>query len=352
MAYPGVMDDIRAAVALERPARLPVFLCSEEADVRLCGSRYDRYNAIATEMARVQIEAIERFDYDWAWLQVDDCIEFEPLGVGVQGGGDILPATCRYLPATDASLAHLRRHAYRVEGRMAVLLEAIGLVKAHFGDRVCVTGRVAAPFSSVTLAFGITETMLLLYDGPEFVQEALQVLGEYQLRFGLDQIAAGADALWVGDCNASGHLISPGLYREFAQEPASRLSRGLRAAGADVFYHASEESPAMLDLQADAGFSVLSVGPGLPLAEARGIVGRRVCLCGNVDPIAVLSQGTPEMVRAAVEQTVATISATGGHILNSGEMVPRDTPEANIQAFVDAGRSAWRRFGPGAAAGP
>jgi len=347
MAYAGVMADIRKAVALERPARLPVFVCSEEADVRLCSSRYDRYNSNAAEMARVQIEAIERFDYDWAWLQVDDCIEFEPLGVGVEGGGDILPATCRYLPATDDALAALRRHGYRVAGRMAVLLDAISRVKAHFGDRVCVTGRVAAPFSSVTLAFGITETMLLLYDRPDFVREALKVLAEYQRRFALDQIRAGADALWVGDCNASGHLVSPAIYREFAQDPARQLSTACRKAGGEVFYHASEEQPVMLDLQADAGFSVLSVGPGLDLAKARTTVGRRVCLCGNVDPIAVLSRGTAEMVRAAVEHTVDTISRSGGHILNSGEMVPRDTPETNLRVFVEAGRQAWQRVESG-----
>ncbi len=343
MAYQGVLDDIRRAVAMERPARLPVFLCSEEADVRLCGSRYDRYNSDAAEMARVQIAAIERFDYDWAWLQVDDCLEFEPLGVGVEGGGDILPATCRYLPATEDSLAALRRHGYQVAGRMAVLLDAIGRVKSRFGDRVCVTGRVAAPFSSVTLAFGITETLLLLYDQPAFVGEALKVMEEYQTRFARDQLAAGADALWVGDCNASGHLISPDLYREFALEPARRLSQTCREAGGIVIYHASEELPAMLDLQANAGFSALSVGPGLPLETARQTVGKRVCLCGNVDPLAVLARGTPDQVRAAVEYTVNAVSRHGGHLLNSGEMVPRDTPEANIAAFVEAGREAWRR---------
>jgi len=29
---------------------------------------------------------------------------------------------------------------------------------------------------------------------------------------------AGADAIWFGDCNGSGHLISPNIYREFAIE--------------------------------------------------------------------------------------------------------------------------------------
>ena len=68
-------------------------------------------------------------------------------------------------------------------------------VKSHFGDTVCVTGRIAAPFSSATLAFGISEIMTLVYENPRFVREAARFFEEYQIRFGLDQIAAGADAI-------------------------------------------------------------------------------------------------------------------------------------------------------------
>jgi uroporphyrinogen decarboxylase len=341
MAYAGVMDDVRRAVAMQRPERLPTFVCSEEMDVRVCGSRYDRYNSDAKEMARVQIEAIDRFDYDWAWLQVDDCLEFETLGVGVKGGGDILPATCDYLPTTNASLARLREHGYRVEGRMRVLLDAITAVKSHFGDRVCVTGRTAAPFSSVALAFGMNETMMLLYDNADFVREAATFFEDYQIQFGLDQIKAGSDAIWFGDCNASGHMISPDNYREFAAEPARRVNDAYKEAGGVVIYHASEELPAMVDIQAGLGFSVLSVGPGIDIERTREITGDRVCLSGNVDPLAVLARGTTDQVRAEVERIVANVSLQGGHIMNSGEMVPRETPEENVETFMETTRRAW-----------
>ncbi len=344
MAYSGVMDDVRTVAAMGKPKRLPVFLCSEEMDVRVCGSRYDRYNSDAKEMARVQIEAIQRFDYDWAWLQVDDCLEFETLGVGVKGGGDILPATCDYLPTTDRALAKLRQDGYRVEGRMRVLLEAISRVKGHFGDKVCVTGRTAAPFSSVPLAFGMNETMMLLYDRPDFIHEAVRFFEDFQLRFGLDQIRAGADAIWFGDCNASGHLISPDNYREFALEPAKRVSEAYQVAGAVVIYHASEELAAMVDIQADMGFSILSVGPAINIEEAKRIVGDRVGLSGNVDPLRILARGTPEQVRDEVRRVVQNVSVQGGQVMNSGEMVPRETPEENARAFVEATRQAWRDF--------
>jgi len=342
MAYAGVMDDVRRAVAMERPRRLPVFICSEEMDVRVCESRYDRYNADAGEMARVQIEAIECFDYDWAWLQVDDCIEFEPLGVAVKGEGDILPATCGYLAPTQESLEALGQHGYRIEGRMPVLLQAIRTVKDHFGDAVCVTGRTAAPFSSVTLAFGIDPVLTMPFTQPEFLEEALCFFEDYQAAFGLSQIEAGADALWLGDCSASGHLIGPQMYRDFALEPARRICQRYKEAGAVVIYHASEEHPELIDLQANAGFSILSVGPGIDIEEARRIVNGRVCLSGNVDPLAILARGTPEQVRQEVERIVRNVSVHGGHVMNSGEMVPRETPEENVRAFVETARKAWQ----------
>ena len=231
MAYKGVLEDIRACIALKKPSRLPVFALSEEFDARMTGVIYNEYNRNAKLMAKCQIESIKRFDYDWSWLQVDDCIEFEVLGVGVEGEGDILPATCDYLPATWETLRGLKMPNFQKDGRMPVLLEAIKRVKDELGDIVCVTGRVAAPFSSVTLLFGMTETLMLLYDEPALVHEAVKFFVDLQTRWGCAQIAAGADALWVGDCNASGHLISVDQYREFALDSVKEIVKAYDEAG-------------------------------------------------------------------------------------------------------------------------
>ena len=341
MAYEGVLEDYGRAIAGGRPVRMPALVCSEEADVRIAGSRYDRYNSTVSEMVRVQREAVERFDYDWVWLQVDDCLEFEPLGVKVEGGGDILPATCGYLPWEHSSIDHLRRQGYQVVGRMRVLLGAISELKGFLGDRVCICGRTAAPFSSVTLAFGIQETLLALYDQPDLVRDALKVFVDYQIAFGLDQIQAGADALWLGDCNASGHLISAEMYTDYAFGPAREVCAAYREAGCVVHAHNSEERPALLSAQKEAGFSIINCGPGIDMLDARAAVGPGQCLSGNVDPIEVLMRGSPSEVREAVLGLINRVSVHGGHIMCSGEMVPRDTPAANLEAFVQAIRDGW-----------
>ena len=96
----SALEQIRMAVSLRRPDWEPVFAHSEEFDVRMAGEVYEEYCQDALVMSRVQIGSVRRFDYDWAWLQVDDCIEFEMLGVGSVGSGNVLRATTDYLPAT------------------------------------------------------------------------------------------------------------------------------------------------------------------------------------------------------------------------------------------------------------
>ncbi|HHY98332.1 MAG TPA: hypothetical protein GX509_06300 [Firmicutes bacterium] len=334
MPYRGVLEDIERCVRLGKPRRMPVFACSEEFDVRVCGEVYSRYNSDPDVMATVQKEVIRRFDYDWAWLQVDDCIEFEPLGVGVKGEGNILPATVGYLPATRETLRGLRLPDPERDGRMPVLLEAIRRLKEEFRDTVCVVGRTAAPFSSVTLLYGIEETMGLIFSDPSLLKDTCQFFMELQTEWGKAQIEAGADAIWFGDCNASTHLISPRHYAEFALEPAQAVTEAYKREGAFVFYHASEESIEGLKLMAEVSPSALSVGPGLDIVKAKEAVGSKICLIGNLDPINILERGRPEEVRAET-QRILEVARGGGLLFNTGEMVPRATPEENILAMVE-----------------
>ena len=60
-------------------------------------------------------------------------------------------------------------------------------------------------------------------------------------------------------------------------------------------------------------------------------------LAGNIDPVAVLRNGTPEGVTAAI---AACHRAAGPrYIIAAGCEIPRATPEANVMALRDYARS-------------
>lgn len=340
MGYRGVIADFRAVVEREEPSRVPVVACSEEFDVRVCGGgvTYNEYNRDAKIMAATQIAAVKRFDYDWAWLQVDDCIVFEVLGVEVRGEGNILPATCGYLPATRDTLNLLRKLDPRKDGRMPMLLDALKQIKSEFGDELLVCGRTEAPFSSVALLYGIEESMLLPLMDPDLLRDTLKYFVEIQTEFGLAQREAGADAVWFGDCNASGHLISEKYFEEYALPSVTEVVKEYDQAGLWSIYHASEEKEGHIQLQAGSGVSLLSVGPGIDMLRVKQLVGDKVGLIGNLDPVNVLMNGSPERVAAEAKRIVTECKPGGGYVFNTGEMVPRDTPVENMEAMLAAAR--------------
>ena len=161
---------------------------------------------------------------------------------------------------------------------------------------------------------------------------------ELQIMWGCAQIEAGADAIWFGDCNASGHLISVDQYMEYAFDAVKECVKEYDKAGGFSFYHASEHNPEHMKAQIATGISAISVGPGVDMSVAKQAVGNKCCIMGNVDPINTLLYGTPDQVRAESERIMDIGKQNGGYLFNSGEMIPRDVPEENMIAMIQTAK--------------
>lgn len=339
MAYKGVLDDIRSCASLKKPERIPVFATSEEFDVKWHGKyTYEEVATDADKLVEVWTAAIKEFDYDWAWLQLDDCIEFEVLGVGCIGCGNILRATRDYLPAARETLNKLKMPDPEKDGRMPMKLQAIRRIKQEFKDTLCVVGSNAAPYSSAGLLYGLEAVMTLMFDDPKLLRDTMDFFVELQSIWGKAQIKAGADAIWLGDCNAFSGLLSPRQYQDFAFEPCRKVIQSNRAAGGINFLHNSEISIPHIELECKLGAEVISVGPAADLAAVKAAVAGKNCIMGNLDPIEVLMRGTPGRIEKEVERIMKIGKEGTGYIFDLGEMTPRDVPVENMRAMMRRAR--------------
>jgi len=337
MAYKGVLEDLRTCAGGGVPSRVPCFALGEEFDVEVYGADYREYIQSPDMMVECQLQAIQRFDYDWILLHPDDYIEFEPLGVRTVVHERIPPAAVEALPIGPATLRSLRVPDHRSAGRMPLHLEALAGIKAAHPEDLVVAGRVAGPFSCGALLYGVSAALVLMLDEPDLFRETTEFGLELMVQWGRAQIEAGADAIWLGDCVSSSAFLSPSHYESFALEPAKRLSDALREAGAVVIYHTGEDSLQHLKLAAPH-FEIINVGEGIDLAQVKAAIGDTVCLSGNADPIRLMSCDDTKQVRTETQRIVEAGKPGGGYLFNTGEGVPRQTQPQVVRAMVDAVR--------------
>ena len=333
MAYPGVVDDLHTCARRGVPSRVPVFALGEEFDVEMFGVDYREYIRSPELMVQCQLNAVERFDYDWILLHPDDYIELEPLGIETIADERMPPAAIRTLPANRETLRRLRLPDPSSDGRMPAHLEALAGIKEAYGDSLVVAGRVAAPFSAVALLYGISDGLMLIYDDPDLLRHTAEFFVELMTMWGIAQLDAGADAIWLGDCVAASGFLSPEQHADFALEPAARVSDNLRAHGGVVIYHGGEVSREHLELQA-AHFQIINLGEGCDLAEMKAAIGDRVCLSGNAHPIALMNCRDLAEVEAETRRIVEAGKPGGGYIFNTGEGIPRQTDPAVVETMV------------------
>ena len=143
---------------------------------------------------------------------------------------------------------------------------------------------------------------------------------------------AGADLIGIGDPAAS--LVGPKLYDSFVLPYEKKLADGLHAAGARVRLHICGNTKRSLASMAAVGADMVDIDSMVPLAEARAKMGPQQILSGNLDPVRVLLNGTPETVRAAVAQCRA--DAGPAYIIAGGCELPRGTPVENLRALREA----------------
>ncbi|MEE8570932.1 MAG: uroporphyrinogen decarboxylase family protein [Candidatus Bathyarchaeia archaeon] len=120
---------------------------------------------------------------------------------------------------------------------------------------------------------------------------------------------------------------------EFWVPYVRRVNEAFR--GAIHIYHNEGQIIHLAGLILKAGFDVYQIGPETDLVEFREVVGNKLALFGNIDPVYTLPSGTPEEVEDACKQAITKGSLEGGFILSTGGGPPRNgAPLRNLEAMI------------------
>jgi len=296
------------------------------------GAKYFNYATDFRVLAEAQIAVAERFDFDYVSVISDPGCEASALGAALKFFPDQPPAIDEEnaLLKDKARLASLEVPDPARSRRMRNRAEGVKLLKERVGNDKVVEGWIEGPCAEGADLRGINTLMLDFYDDPAFVRALFEFLVEVELRFARFQVELGADLIGVGDAAAS--LVGPKFYNEFVWPYEQKLVGALHAEGIKTRLHICGNTRRILEGMGKLHCSMVDLDWLSPVSEGREKMGPGQVLLGNLDPVRVLKDGTPDSVYEAIGECHR--QAGGRFIVGPGCEVPRGTPPANLQALV------------------
>jgi uroporphyrinogen decarboxylase len=292
---------------------------------------------------RVLVEAnmlmIEHYGSDIAQAISDPFRECHDFGAEIEFPEDDLPLSRVYLLQDPDNLKRLRPPDPYTGRRMSDRLEAIRAFREKVGGRVPIMGWVEGALAEAADLRGVSNIMLDLGENPEWVEELLEICVEVEIAFARAQVEAGADIIGLGD--AVGSLVSPAMYRRYAQPYEQRIFAAVHAMGALCRLHICGNTNKIVDDMVATGADIVDLDFMVDLEAAAAKHGDKVSFCGNSNPMAIFLKGTPEQVYDATRH----LMAVGGPrwFSAAGCEIPMLTPDANVHAQNKALASGeWR----------
>jgi uroporphyrinogen decarboxylase len=237
--------------------------------------------------------------------------------------------------------------------KLGYVLDAVRQIRRALDGSVPLIGFSGSPF---TLACYMIEgggssdfrrVKTMLYDRPDLLHHILEVTTRAVVDYLNAQIEAGAQAAMIFD--TWGGALSHAAYREFSLDYMRRIVAGLtrerdgRRVPSIVF---TKGGGVWLSDIADSGCDAVGLDWTMDLGEARRMVGDRVALQGNLDPMALF--GNPDAVRREAARVLESFGHGSGHVFNLGHGISQFTPPEHVSILVETVREGSRsRHSPG-----
>lgn len=211
------------------------------------------------------------------------------------------------------------------------------------GERYSIHGEVTSPFDYFLHLFGFEEAMVNLIEEPSKAKEILQHFTDGIVKIAVGQTKHNVDAIKISSPFAGSGFISPEFYRQFVLPYERRIARSVRQRGVHAYTHTCGRINDRLEMMVEAeisGIECLDPPPlgDVRLEDAKERVGSRVFIKGNVDPVNVMLNGTPETVQDDAEYRIDVGKPGGGFILSTACSIAPHTRKENVQVLARVAR--------------
>ncbi len=307
------------------------------------GVRYRDFCINPAKKCMANIRCAADFGSDWVNTMSDPWAEAEAFGTVLFYPEDDLPKVEQYAIKDIADIDRLEVLRPGDHKRMRARVEETDIYRRETAGNLLICGWVEGPLAAYCDIRDINMAMTDLYEYPEKVHKALDIITESALTFITPQIMAGAHCIGIGDSVCS--LISPELYHEFCFNREKQIVDHIHSLGAYAKIHICGNISAILHEVIMTGADIIDIDHRTgPVTDVLKLLGPKQVFSGKSDPVSVVQDGNREMIRNSCREFFG--EAGGRAIISAGCEVPPGTPAENLrflasmseELFTEAGK--------------
>jgi len=294
-----------------------------------------QYYTDGESMAKAQIAALEEYGHDAISIFSEVGIIAEAMGSEFVYPDDDLPVLKN--PAlTKVGIEGLKIPEPKKDGRLPVYLEAIDYTYSSVGDKIPILAYVPAPFTTGMMLSDPNQFLLDTIKNPQRVKKIIEISLNAAIEFCYEIINAGGLPILV-DPLASGSVISPKAYREFALPGEQGLIKFLHRYDFDVILHICGDTTPLLDSLLLTGADLISLDR-VDLNRTIQKLAKKMRIIGNFDTSKIGFGSTDEITKQVKEMVRIGLQTEKGYIAATGCEVPIRAPIENVKAFIAAAK--------------
>ncbi len=292
-----------------------------------------------TELAcEVTLQPLRRFALDAAILFSDILTIPDAMGLGLYFAEGEGPKFERPLRSSDAIE---RLGVPDPADSLRYVTDAVSLIRRELDGQVPLIGFSGSPWtlSTYMVEGGSSKEYRhikgLMYDNPASLHQLLDKLAQAVTAYLNAQIEAGAQAVMIFD--TWGGVLTPRTYQDFSLAYMARIVDGLKREvdGQTVPVTLFTKGGAQwLEAIADTGCNAVGLDWTIDIDEARGRIGNRVALQGNLDPCVLYA--SPDKIRDKVQEVISRFGNHPGHVFNLGHGIHQTVNPEHLGVLVDA----------------
>ena len=286
--------------------------------------------------AEVQMSTInalvDKFNPDGVFALMDLTVEAEAVGLALNFGENESPAVAEHNIQTSEDIQRLKDAWQGPTGRMQLYVEVMKKMSENLS--ILKGAYVVGPFTFAGELMGVGELTMNTIMQPDLVNEFLEfsvtVISDYANAL----FEAGADTVCMLEPTAM--MIAPEQFEEFSLAPFKKIVENVNQQ--PIILHICGNTTHLIDLMGTSGAAGLSLDWQVDMEAAIQRIPEDVFLIGNLDPVKVFLESTPEGVADATQALKSTMAKYPNFILSSGCDLPIKTSDENLSAFMTAAR--------------